>query len=451
MTDAKNKFRQMTTAAPVRLVIRHSFPTILSAFLPSIASMVDAFFMARLGTAACGAVGIAFPIVAAIQTIGFVFGTGAGSLLSRSLGAREHQKASAIASAAFFSSLIFSLVFSGVCLIFRNSLLRLLGAGDGVLFALAKTYTVCLLFAAPLMCAAFVLSNLLRAEGRTVWAMCGLGLGNVSCVLSIPLLMFRGNLGVLGAGLSFTIGYGLAVLILLFPYLFRKSTVFLLAKFEIQNILEILRNGLPSLFRQGLTAVAVVLLNRAAGPYGDAAIAALALTSRLFLFLYAFLLGIGQGSAPIAGYNYGNGDRSRTLVIYKVSLTIACVLGLLLAIPTAIFAPLAIGWFRSDEMTVRYGTLFLRALCAVLPLHGIIAVTNIFLQALGKPISASLVAAARQGFLFLPFVFLLPRRFGFAGLFLTQPIADALTFLFTIPFAIFLFRELKKAYPKGSA
>lgn len=450
MTDAEQKFRQMTTCSPARLVICHSLPTILAAILPSVAAMADAFFMARLGTDACGAVGICFPIVAAIQTIGFVFGTGAGSLLSRALGARKQQKASSIATGALITSLLISFVFSVVCLLLREPLLHLLGAGDDALLPLARTYAVCLLSSAPLMCAAFVLSNLLRAEGHTVWAMFGLGFGNLTSVLSAPLLIFRQKLGVLGAGLSFPIGYGAAVLILLLPYLFRKSTVFLLSSFQIRGVIEILKNGLPSLFRQGLTAVAVLLINRSARPYGDAALAALALTSRLFLFLYAFLLGIGQGSAPIAGYNYGNGDRARTRAIYCISLVFACSLALLLAVPTALFAPFWIGKFRSDPNVIAYGVPLLRALCAVFPLHGVIAVTNIFLQGLGKPISASLVAAARQGFLFLPLIFLLPRRFGITGLVLTQPIADLLTFFFTVPFALLLLRELKKAHRNGS-
>ena len=447
MTEQDRNFRQMTTASPLRLVIRHSLPTVFAAILPSVAAIADAFFMSRLGTDACSAVGIAFPIMAAIQTIGFVFGTGAGSLLSRALGAKKPKEASAIASGALFSALVLSLLLSGSGLIFRSSLLRLLGA-DAATLPLAKIYVVCLLASAPLLCASFVLSNLLRAEGHTVWAMAGMATGNLLCVASSPILIFRANLGVLGAGLSFPIGYGAATVILLFPYLFRKSTVFLLSKFHFCAVFEILRNGLPSLFRQGLTAIAAILLNRAARPYGDAAIAAIALTTRFFLFLYAFSLGVGQGATPVAGYNFGNGDRDRTSAIYRISLLFACGIAILLAIPTAVFSPFLVGWFRPDSNVISYGVPILRALCVVLPLHGFIAVTNIFLQGLGKPISASLVAAARQGFFFLPLIFLLPRRFGFTGILLTQPIADALTFLFTVPFAIFLFRELKKARSK---
>lgn len=443
MRDTEIKHRQMTTDPPAKLVLRHSLPTVLAAVLPAVAAMADAFFMARLGTAACGAVGVTFPIIAAIQTIGFVFGTGGGSMLSRALGAKEQKEADRIASASLWISLLIAVALSVVGIVFRNSMLRLLGA-DGEILPLARTYAVCLLASAPLVCISFVLSNLLRAEGHTVWAMFGMGSGNLLSIALSPLLVFSLKLGVRGAGIAIAIGYGFSTCLLLSAYLFRKSTVFLLAKFDKTTVYNTIVNGLPSFFRQGLTVVAVTLLNRAARPYGAAALASLAVVSRLFLLLYAFLLGIGQGMLPVAGYNYGNGDRKRTLSIYRVSILYACALAVLLAVPTAVFAPFWIGLFRKETEIVAVGVPLLRAFCLVLPLHGLIAVTNILLQGLGKPIQASLVASARQGLFFLPLIFFLPRRFELTGVILTQPIADGLTFLFTLPFAFFLIRNLSK-------
>ena len=443
MRDTELKHRQMTTDPPAKLVLRHSLPTVLAAVLPAVATIADAFFMARLGTAACGAVGVVFPIIAAIQTIGFVFGTGAGSMLSRALGAKQQKEADRIASASLWVALLISVTFGILGILLRSPLLRLLGA-DGEILPLARTYAVCLLVSAPLICISFVLSNLLRAEGHTVWAMLGMGSGNLLSIALAPLLIFSLKGGVLGAGLAIAIGYGFSTCLLLSAYLFRKSTVFLLAQFDRTTVLRTIVNGLPSLFRQGLTVVAVTLLNRAARPYGAAALASLAVVSRLFLLLYAFLLGIGQGMLPAAGYNYGNGDHRRTLAIYRVSILYACALAVLLAVPTAVFAPFWIGLFRKDTEIVTVGVPLLRAFCLVLPLHGLIAVTNILLQGLGKPIQASLVASARQGLFFLPLIFFLPHRFGLTGVILTQPIADGLTFLFTLPFVFFLFQNLSK-------
>ncbi len=446
MVRCDSKYRRMMEDPPARLVIRHSLPTVLSAVLPAVSSMADAFFLSRLGMEACGAVGVVFPMIAAIQTVGFVFGTGAGSLLSRALGARERDAADEVASASLLAAVLLAVLFGTLGLIFQVPLLRLFGASESLL-PLARRYAVCLLLSAPLMCASFVLSNLLRAEGHTVWSMIGMSVGNILCIALDPLLIFRFGLGVLGAGIAVPVGYASALIILLAAYLLRKSEVSIRPRFSmisLRAVGRILPNGLPSLFRQGLTVFAAIFLNRAARTQGDAAIAALAVVTRFFLLLYGFSLGIGQGMIPAAGYNYGSGNLRRTRSIYLFSVFFACSVALLLAVPTAILAPRIIALFRPDKDVISVGAFMLRTLCFVLPLHGFIAVTNIGLQGLGKPFGASLIASARQGIFFFPLVFLLPKRFGPIGLSITQPIADGLTFLLTLPFAIRLLRELSQ-------
>lgn len=453
MKQVEKQKSRMLTDSPASLLRRHSLPTVFAAILPPVTAMSDAFFTARLGTDACGAVGIVFPIIAAIQTVGFVFGTGGGSLLSRALGANDREKADAVSSGSFSAALFLSILLGGLGLLLRRPLLSLLGA-DATFSRMIEPYTVCLLISAPLTCAVFVLTNLLRAEGHTVWAMAGMVVANLSCMVLTPFLMFPMGLGLLGAGLAFPIGYGIALPVLLAARLIKRSKLRLIPHWKRSTLRAIgaaTVNGLPSLFRQGLTVVAVILLNRMAQPYGAAALAALSVTFRVFLFLYGFSLGIGQGALPAAGYNFGAGQTKRAREIYRLSVITACVLALLLAIPVAIFAPRLVAWFRPDPDVVFFGSPLLRLLCAVLPLHGLVAVTNIFLQGLGMPVSASTVAAMRQGIFFLPLVFLLPARFGIWGVCLTQPASDLLTFLFTIPFIVLLLRKLKQTKKQPGA
>ena len=430
-----------------RLFFCHCPPAILAAVLPAVSATADAFFTARLGTDAVCAVGIAFPILAAIQTVGFVFGTGGASLLSRALGAGDHDRADAVSSGVFWAALACSVLLAVPGLCFLGPLLSLLGANGPVLQS-AHRYAACLLAAAPPMCAVFVLSNLLRAEGHTALAMLGQGAANLFCSLLAPLFIFAFDLGLFGAGLAFPVGYGLAVPLLLAAPLSGKSDLSLRPRFSravLRAVGNALAAGAPSLFRQGLGAVAVILLNRAARPYGAGMIAAISVTSRLFLFLYGFSLGTGQGTVPAAGYCYGAGDRPRARKIFLVAVAVSASLAVLLALPTALLAPRLIGLFRTDGDVLSFGVPLLRLFCAVLPLHGPVAVTNLFLQGLGKQIPASLVAAMRQGIFFLPAVFLLPGRLGAWGVLLTQPIADVLTFLFALPFFFLLLRDLKKS------
>ena len=146
---------------------------------------------------------------------------------------------------------------------------------------------------------------------------------------------------------------------------------------------------------------------------------------------------------PAAGFNKGANRPDRVLSLSRFALILATVLMAALSVPTAIFAPRLIGLFRPDREVIRVGSVMLRAQCAVLFLHGVIAVTNMLLQALGNAFPAALIAAARQGLCFVPTVLFLPRIWGLTGLLVSQAVADVLTFFLTLPFLVRTLRGLR--------
>lgn len=448
MEQMEKTHERMTAGNIPRLLLRLCLPSVFAALLPPLVSVIETLIAAGIDPNACGALGIVFPVHALIQTIGFVFGTGSGSLVANALGKKDAEKAHALAFGALFFSSAFSIVFAVFGLIFQVPLLHLLGA-NAELLPLTRPYAVCLLIAAPFLCACFVLSNLLRAEGKAVYAMAALATGNAVSVLFAVLLVLRFDLGMLGIGLSVPIGYGTAFLFLSAPYLFKCSLVSvapLFSKTVFQSAKSAAINGLPSLFRQGLTVVAVILLNRAAGVYGNPAVSAVAISTRVFLFCYAIPLGIGQGMVPAIGFNHGCGNMERAKRIFASCVTAATALLLAVAIPAAIFTESVLQWFGHEKEVLLFGVPLLRALLVVLPLHGLIAVTNLLLQALKRPVAASILAAARQGIFFLPLILILPRIFGFAGVWLTQPLADGFTFFLSFFYA---FRFIKRKERPG--
>jgi Na+-driven multidrug efflux pump len=120
---------------------------------------------------------------------------------------------------------------------------------------------------------------------------------------------------------------------------------------------------------------------------------------------------------------------------------------LLFSLPLYGWAPQLLSLFQKDTAVIRIGASALRAQSLVLFTHGVVTCTILYLQALGNPIRGTVLASARQGIFFLPLIFILPMRWGLAGLEWTQPIADALTLLFAIPFVLFAWRRLKKETP----
>ena len=445
MRETDEKKEQMLTLAPARLVLSLAVPATAALLVSAGCGIVDAWFVSRLGTSAGGAVGIAFAVTALIQAIGYTLGTGAASLISRALGAGDRESACFFASLSFFLSLALGGAVALAGMLRPAPIIRFLGASEGI-FPYARAYARFLFPSAPLMCGAFVLNNLLRAEGQVRFAMIGTVAGNLLNVALVPLLLFRFSMGISGASLALLLSQALTFILLLSRYLFGKTRVSLRprrAAHPFRGLRSLLLIGSPSLFRQGLAGVASALLLRGARRFGDAAAAAVSVNARIFLLLYSFCLGIGQGMMPAAGYNSGAGRPERVLSLSRFSLILATAVMLVLSVPTGILASHIIGLFRPDPEVIRVGAFLLRAQCAVFFLHGIIAVTNMLLQALGKAFPAALIAAARQGFCFLPAVLLLPRVWGLTGLCLAQAVADGLTFLLTLPFLVITLRRLR--------
>lgn len=448
MNSQKNEHRhwQMTNESIGKLTLRLAAPSAAGMAVIALYSLADAFFVSKLGTEAGAAVGVCFAIQALLQAVGYTLGLGAGSLMSQALGRRNTNEAATYARISFWCSIALGILIGGIGLAFTAPLMRMLGADESIL-PYAVSYSRYLFLASPLMCGVFVLSQLLRAEGCAVYSMVGLVSGSALNILLDPILITRLGMGVSGASAATCISQAVSLVVLLSAYLSGHSRLSLLQKGERLSfgvIPRILLLGLPSTLRQGLTVLATVLLNHAAGAWSAAALTAISIVTRLFLLAFSFCLGVGQGMMPIAGYNFGHGNLGRVRRSYFFAIGISCGGMLLLGILLMSFAPSLIAFFRNDPDVIAIGAPALRAQGLVLVLHGLITCTILLAQAIGKPIRASILAGARQGFLFVPTLLLLTRALGVGSIILVQPIADALTFLLSIPFAVSLVRSLKQ-------
>ena len=301
------QYRKMTQTPIPRLVATLAVPTIISMLVTAVYNMADTFFLAQLGTSAAGAVGIVFSLMAVIQAIGFMLGMGAGNLVSRYLGAKEQRQADCAASTAFFTALAFGLGITVLGTLFLDPLMRVLGATPTIL-PYARDYARYILFGAPVMCASFVLNNILRGEGKAMLAMVGIGLGGVLNIGLDPLFIYTFGLGIAGAAIATLLSQCVSFAILLACFLRRKK-----------RGAPAHRAGVPQ--GRGVRAHHqnghAVLLPPISGQCGHgaaererrrlrrAAVAAMSVVGRIFMFVFSFMLGFGQGFQPVAGYNFG--------------------------------------------------------------------------------------------------------------------------------------------------
>ena len=426
------RYRKMTESPVSKTILELSLPNTLGLLVIAAYSLADSFFVSGLGTQAGAAIGVVFPLPVLLQAIGYTLGLGAGSRISRSLGKRDRDTASALAASAIVWSFILGSAVTALGLWKEEALLRLFGASKDIIDT-ARAYLTPLLWSAPAMCATFVLSQLLRAEGLAVRAMVGLATGSVCNILLDPILISSVGMGIAGASTATLISQILSAVILLSAYIAHKSHLRPFSHLSFSALLlfgKICVTGLPSLARQGLAGLATILVNHAAKEYSAAAVLALSLVARVFLLVFSLCLGIGQGMMPVVGYSHGAGNQKRQMDAYQFAVWLSTAIMFAISIPLIIWAPAVISLFRDDTEVIQIGTFALRAQCAILFVHGLVTCTILYLQAVGRAFRGTLLAAARQGIFFLPLVFFLPLKFGLLGLCLAQPTADAVTFLF---------------------
>lgn len=433
------KYKQLTEAPVEPLICKMAVPTVISMLITSIYNMADTFFVGRLGTSATGAVGVVFPLMALIQAVGFFFGQGSGNYISRMLGAQHRAEAERMAATGFFSALGAGTVILALGLLFRTPLCHLLGATETI-FPYALAYMCIVLIGAPWMTAALVLNNQLRLQGNATYAMVGLVSGGILNIALDPLFIFVLKLGIAGAAvatiLSQLISFGLLLLgVKLSGGIQIRLRLFSPSR---KRYLALAGGGIPSLCRQGLASIAVTCLNTAARPYGDAAIAAMSIVTRVSQFAGSAMIGFGQGFQPVCGFNFGARKYDRVTRGFWFCVKSSSAVLLLLAVAGWICAPQIIAIFRADDPEViRIGALTLRLQCISFPLVGWVTMCNMLLQNIAMTMRASIVAAARQGLFFIPFALVLPLFWELFGVQLCQPASDicsfALSTLLTVP------------------
>ncbi len=440
----EEQYRKMAQTPVPRLIISLSIPTIISMLVTNIYNTADTYFVSRLGTSAAGAVGIVFALMAFYQAVGFTCGHGSGSFVSRLYGEKEPEKAFSYGNSAFLMSLVLGAVISVVCFCFLNPLLMFLGSTETIL-PYARQYAFWILLAGPLLSASCTLNNLLRYEGRAFYAMIGLTVGGIMNMAGDPIFMFVFKMGVSGAGLSTALSQLVSFLILLSMF-FTDRTVMKFRPAYVSRTrsiyTDVLKIGSPSLARQGLSALSTILLNRAAKPYGDPAIAAMSIVGRLAFFIAAVGIGMGQGLQPVASFNFGAGKYSRVKEGTYFTTAAGTLAMSVFAILVLIFTEPIITWFRDDPEVIAIGTVALRYQCLSSFFMPASFCANMLFQSVGRAREAFTMACMRTGIFYIPLILLLPRALGITGIEITQPIADLLTAAVSIFLALRFMRSL---------
>lgn len=451
MDKTEAKFIRLTTQPVFRLLCALSAPAIVGILITAIYNAADSYFVSKINDSAVGSIGVIFSFMAIIQAVGFMCGHGAGNFMSRELGKKNYEDSGKIAVTGAVIAFILGgvLAVSGLC--FLDPLAMFLGSTETIL-PYARDYLRFILIAAPFQTAALTLNNELRFQGNARQGMVGIGFGAILNMGLDPILISVAGLGVTGAGISTMVSQIVSFCLLVF-FTFRGGNMPLkLNRFTPNGrfLKEIFRGGIPSFGRQVIGSVATILLNYALKPYGDNAIAAMAVVSKVSMIVLSVVIGLGQGFQPLCGMNFGAKKYDRVLKAFYITVFSSTVVLVLGALAGFLFTQPIISFFASEEETIAIGVKALRLQLLPAVFSAFYLIGSMMLQNLGKSFRATVLAISRQGIMFMPLILILPHFFGLTGALIAQPVSDFLSFLIGVPMVVLQVRELRalqKAQP----
>jgi putative MATE family efflux protein len=446
MNSKDQKLQMLREEKIPKLLLKMGIPVMIGMVVSAFYSVVDAFFVGKLGTSQMGAVSIAFPIFNIIIGFGLTFGTGAGSYISRLLGAGETDQASRTASTAVFTSLFVGVVAILVSLCFLDPILIAFGATETIL-PYAREFAVIYITGSILNIFGVTMNNIVTSEGMAKFTMIAMVGSSVLNIILNPILIFLLGLGIRGSALSTVISQGAAAVFYLWIIVGKKGCLrFSIKNFRFDGTIfkEILKVGIPLLIYQLLAGISMGMTNSAAGNYGDSAVAAFGAIIRLMNLGICVIFGYTKGFQPVVGYSYGAKNYDRVDEAIKVSLKWTSVFCVIVAILLIIFPNQIMAEFsKHDAELINIGV---QALCANAILFTLFGFEQVYMSlflALGFSTQGWLLSISRQGLFFIPAILIMPHLFGIEGIIWAQPVADVFTVALTALFMIGFNKKLK--------
>jgi MATE efflux family protein len=439
-----DKYTFLTQAPVHRVIGAMAIPTIISMLLTSMYNLVDTFFVGKINTQSTAAVGIVFSVMFFIQAFSFFFGNGSGNYISRQLGAQNTKDAEVMASTGLFYTLVFSLIVMLLGWFFLEPISILLGSTPTIL-PYTRQYLGISLLGTPFIMGTFCINNQMRFQGFTKYSVYGAISGSIINCLLDPVFIFGFSMGVSGAAVASVIGQicGFVIMLIMsqkegvIHYTHRRIS------FEGRFVKEIIAGGTPSISRQGLASVSTITLNSVAGNYGDAAIAAMSIVTRISMFIFSVIVGLGQGFQPMCGFCYGAKLYDRVKEGFWFSTKIGTLFLLFWSVVLIIFSGEVVSLFRDDPEVIAIGIPALRYQMIIFPACSFMLMANMMMQTCRKTIRANILAASRQGLFFIPLIFVLPYFYGLFGVEICQAVSDIISLIVTIPIVWSAFKEMR--------
>jgi putative MATE family efflux protein len=426
-----------------KLLIKQAVPASIGILVMSLNILVDTIFVGQwIGSTAIAAINVVLPVSFFIGALGMAIGIGGSSIISRALGADNPVKALYSFGNQITLTLLLTISLVALGLIFVDSLIPAFG-GKGAIFEPAKIYYIIVVCGVPFLALCMMGNNVIRAEGKAKFAMIAMIIPSIGNLLMDYIFINLLDYGMHGAAWATSISYFFCFLYIFWFFLSKNSELkinwghFAL---DLSIVKEIGSLGFVTLSRQAVVSITYLFMNNILFDLGgEASVTVYAIISRMLMFALFPVLGVTQGFLPIAGYNYGAGQYARVEKTIRTAMKYSVGLGLVIFLFIMIFPEAITRVFTDNTLVLANAPGAMRWVFAATPIVAIQLIGAAYFQAIGKAIPALLLTLTRQGFLFIPLIFILPHFFGETGVWISFPVADILATIIT---AVYLHKEV---------
>ena len=417
--------------APVAKAVAHfAVPMMLGTSMSVIYSILNAYFLGTLhNTAMLTALALTLPLFAIIMALGNLIGIGGGTFISRLLGEKKLDDVKHVSSFAFYSSLVIGLIVMAVGIPLIDPIVHGLGATPDS-FGFTKDYVTMMLIGSPFVILFFTLENIVRSEGAAMTSMMGMILSVVVNIILDALVIFAFHWGVIGVA-SATVVSNLVASVFYAYHMGYKSSFLTISVKWFKASKEILSNvikiGVPVFIMSIFLGAMSLIFNRFLVEYGDPAVAAYGISSRLLQFPEFILMGLCEGVVPLIAFSFtANKLRMKQTIGFTIKTIVA--LAVAFGIIVYLISDHLIGLFTNDPQLIEMGSYILHVTFLSLFITGMTTLFTGIFQATAQG-TAAFIMSIIQGVTLIPVLYIANRMNGFHGVVWSLVIADAVAFL----------------------
>lgn len=426
---------ELQTERITKLLLKYFIPTVTGMLVAAIHIFIDGVFVGRgIGSVGVAAVNIVVPLFTVYTGLGLLIGIGGSTLVSNLFAKQKFDEARRIFTQSTMTLMLISIVFMTITLLFINPIAMLLGSNEAIL-PLVKEYLVVILLLTPIFIMSTALTNFVRADGAPKFAMICTLIGAVINGTLDYVAIFILKWGLTGAAIATGIGNIISLIIMVIFFQTKRGNLyFVKIKYDFEKLKAIMLIGAPSFLAEaGISIVTlahnVMMMNLA----GEAGVSAYGVVNYIYPLMLMIFLGLTMSMQPVISYNHGALKPDRVKEAITLIYKIAFVLGIIFFLSGICFSEQMVKLFIvNEENVINLASRGIRIFFANFILLGLNLAVVMYFQSTEKPKKSSMITFLRSVVIVLGCLYILPNFFGTDGVWMSVPIAEALTFLYIV-------------------